>query len=259
MGTHLHSEVESPQECAERASAAVGVDITEVDGADVSDIEFIIESVWGPEQNAPANLLRGLAHAGNVLLVAHAADGHPQGFTMGYLGWADGLHLHSHMTAVLPDRIAGGIGYALKLRQRWVCISRGVTEIRWTYDPMIARNAHFNLVKLGAEVRQFLPDFYPGMRDRINSGDRPDRFEVSWRLDSPRVTAALAGVRMPLAPAIVPIPDDFEALRQQDLAAASAVREEAGRRFADHIARGELPEWGVGGYAFNPRPTGEAR
>ncbi len=255
MVTHLNAEIESPQACAERASAAAGVQITEVDGTNVSDIEFIIESVWGPEQNAPANLLRGLAHAGNVLLVAHSPDGSPQGFTMGYLGWADGLHLHSHMTAVIPDRIAAGIGYALKLQQRWVCMSHGVSEIRWTYDPMIARNAHFNLVKLGAEVRQFLPDFYPGMRDRINSGDRPDRFEVSWRLDSPRVIAALSGVRAPLTLATVPIPDDFEALRRRDLAAASAAREEVGRRFTHYFAQGELPEWGVGGYVFHPRSS----
>lgn len=243
-------EADSPHAIAEQASAAAGVSIAELDGSDVSDIEFIIESVWGPEQNAPSNLLRGLAHAGNVLLVAHAGDGRPLGFTMGYLGWADGLHLHSHMTAVIPDRMTAGVGYALKLWQRRVCLDHGVDEIRWTYDPMIARNAYFNLVKLGATVREFHPDFYPGMRDRINAGDRPDRFEVSWQLDSPRVVAALGGVRLPLPVADVPIPEDFEALRGRDLAAASAVREEAGRLIADRMARGERPVWGVGGYAF---------
>ncbi len=65
----------------------------------------------------------------------------PVGATLGFLGWSGGLHLHSHMNAVDPAARGRGIGVALKLRQRAVCLAHGVDEMRWTYDPLIRRNA----------------------------------------------------------------------------------------------------------------------
>ena len=90
------------------------------------------------------------------------------------------------MNAVDPAARGRGIGVALKLRQRAVCLAHGVTEMRWTYDPLIRRNARLNLVRLGAEVVAFLPDFYGELGDAITGADRSDRFEVRWRLDAPR-------------------------------------------------------------------------
>ena len=66
---------------------------------------------------------------------------------IGYvLGWAgvdpdDGLHLHSHMLAALPDRRHRGVGYALKLAQRAQALDQGIDLVRWTFDPLVARNA----------------------------------------------------------------------------------------------------------------------
>jgi predicted GNAT superfamily acetyltransferase len=116
----------------------------------------------------------------------------PIGATLGFLGWTGGLHLHSHMNAVDPAARGRGIGVALKLRQRAVCLAHGVTEMRWTYDPLIRRNAYLNLVRLGAEVVAFHPDFYGRLDDAITGADHSDRFEVRWRLDSPRTARAIA-------------------------------------------------------------------
>ena len=98
----------------------------------------------------------------------------PSAPLLGFLGWHDGLHLHSHMNAVDPAARGRGIGLALKLRQRALCLEHGVAEVRWTYDPLIRRNARMNLVRLGAEVIAFHPDFYGASRRR-HHGHRPQR------------------------------------------------------------------------------------
>lgn len=237
-------------EQASQASTRAGVEVASLDGSEVGSVERIIAAVWGPQLTVPSSLLRGLAHAGNVLLVAHSRAGDPIGFSLGYLGWADGFHLHSHMTAVVPGKQSAGVGYALKLWQRFVCLSNSIDEIRWTYDPMIARNAYFNLVKLGAQVRAFLPDFYAGMNDRINAGDHADRFEVSWRLASPRVDAALQGREAQMTLAEVEIPDDFEGMRTADLQAAIKARMRFREQIAERMQPDSMPEWGRGGYVF---------
>ena len=235
---------------AHQASGRAAIEIVNLDGSDVRDVERIIAMVWGPQQNAPSNLLRGLAHAGNVLLLARTPNGEPIGFSLGYLGWSEGVHLHSHMTAVVPGKQSSGVGYALKLWQRSVCLSNAIDEIRWTYDPMIARNAYFNLVKLGAEVRSFLPDFYTAMTDKINAGDHADRFEVSWKLTSRRVNDALEQRPIKLQSADVLIPGDFEAMRSTDLQAAVAERMRVRELILTRMQSGEIPDWGTGGYAF---------
>jgi predicted GNAT superfamily acetyltransferase len=102
------------------------------------------------------------------------------------------------------------VGYALKLHQRAWALERGIREIRWTYDPLVRRNAHFNLNKLGAEAAEYLPNFYGPIDDAINRSDDSDRILVTWRLDSPGVATPGSGQ---------PLPDDASAA----LAAGAAV------------------------------------
>jgi len=202
---------------------------------------------WGVGRGPDRSMLQALDHAGNTLLVAvpavQAGPAVPAGggtttpalgALLGFLGWDDGLHVHSHMNAVDPAARGRGIGLALKLRQRAICLEHGVTEVRWTYDPLIRRNARMNLVRLGAEVIAFHPDFYGRLDDAITGADRSDRFEVSWRLDSPRTRHAIAGVPQPTwssrgGLALVP---DFEGLRTDDPAAAARLRAQSRDAFA---------------------------
>jgi predicted GNAT superfamily acetyltransferase len=115
------------------------------------------------------------------------------GAAVGFFGRDEhGPHLHSHLAGVERGGLGQGVGRALKLHQRAWTLARDVGEVHWTYDPLIGRNAYFNLQKLGAEAAEYLPGFYGRMTDGINSGDLTDRILVVWRLADPRV-AALAG------------------------------------------------------------------
>ena len=115
---------------------------------------------------------------------------------MAFLGRERGVdgawrsYLHSHMAAVLPGRPRPGIGTALKLHQRAWALANDLDEIRWTFDPLVRRNAHLNVVRLGVDVAAYLPDFYGEMDDEVNAGDRSDRMIAAWRLTTPRAVAA---------------------------------------------------------------------
>lgn len=236
---------------AHRATQRAGVKVQEVRRPDVAAVQQVVREVWGLQQVPQSNLLHALSHAGNPVLAA-VQDGTPVGVAFGFLGWSSGLHLHSHMAAVGRGYQSRGIGYALKSWQRAVCLDHGVMEMRWTYDPLIARNAHFNLVKLGAQVDHFLPDFYGVMDDMVNAGDHSDRFEISWLLNSERVIDALErGGRRPVGGGqVVAIPASFDALRRSDPEAARVVRLATRADFTRLFAAGLQPEWGDAGYLF---------
>jgi predicted GNAT superfamily acetyltransferase len=241
---------------ARKAAADCGIEVVELSGDRVAVGQAIVREAWGPQQVPQGNLLQALSHAGNAVLAAVHGD-HPAGVAFGFLGWHQGLHLHSHMTAVTPGRQSRGVGFALKLWQRATCLEHGVTEMRWTYDPLIARNAYFNLVKLGAQVQGFYPEFYGDMDDTVNSGDRSDRFEVSWLLDAERTIAALerggeSGVGIDGRPVgeLVVIPPDFDALRRADPEAAQEMRLASRSEFSRCFGEGLTPKWGGEGYVF---------
>lgn len=205
------------------------------------------EATWGAGRGPDRGMLQALEHAGNTLLVAEwsnsetvaalppqPAGGAVLGATLGFLGWSGGLHVHSHMNAVDPAARGRGIGVALKLRQRAICLAHGIDEMRWTYDPLIRRNAHLNLVRLGAEVAAFLPDFYGVLGDAISGDDHSDRFEVRWRLDSPRTARALAGRPVPewRAEGGLQLVADYEHVRASDYPLASRLRTASRDAFA---------------------------
>ena len=228
---------------AAAAAADAGVTVRLADPPDMNGVIGLFERTWGEGRSPDRSMLLALDYAGNTVLTA-VADSKQVGATLGFLGWSNGLHLHSHMAAVVPWRRSGGVGYALKLFQRAVCLDHGVSEIRWTFDPLIRRNAHFNLVKLGAEVATFLPDFYGRLDDAITGSDRSDRFEVRWRLDSPRVNRALRGGHPPVwtTSEVLPLGVDFEQLRADDPVAAAELRSTSRALFGENLARGFRPE-----------------
>ncbi|GAA1276782.1 hypothetical protein GCM10009609_44750 [Pseudonocardia aurantiaca] len=238
---------------ADAAARAADVEIRPATLDDIGGVQDVLASVWGPAQRVQANLLMAMAHAGATVASA-VRDGLPVGACVGFLGWKGGMHLHSHMTAVRPGVRASGVGYALKLWQRAVCLGNGIDEIRWTYDPLVRRNAYFNLAKLGARVVDYGPDFYGEMDDIVNAGDRSDRFEVSWALGSPTATAALGGppVTPGAATRFVRLPEDYDRMRREDPAAAGSWRERVRREIAELWDAGMRPVWASGGYAFQP-------
>ena len=112
---------------------------------------------------------------------------------MGFFGAPADEALHSHIAGVAGSVRGRNIGFALKLHQRAWALRRGVSAVAWTYDPLVRRNAYFNLVKLAARPAEYLPNFYGGMHDAINGGDDSDRALVHWVLDDASVVAACVG------------------------------------------------------------------
>ena len=127
----------------------------------------VVTVVWGDPALATPSLLRAYSHYGNPVLGAFDG-GVLVGVSFGFLGCEPEVHLHSHVTCALPERQHDGVGFALKQAQGKWCLERGIRLITWTFDPLIARNAYFNLHKLGATARRLLPNFYGAMLDTIN-------------------------------------------------------------------------------------------
>jgi predicted GNAT superfamily acetyltransferase len=254
-------------EAAEKAGVRLRP-MTSLDDADA--ILRVMGATW--REQMPRETIRALAGSGNVPW--GAVDGDE---VIGYvLGWAavspsDGLHEHSHMLAALPDRRHAGVGYALKLAQRASCLERGIHLVRWTFDPLVARNAHLNINKLGASCDGFHRDYYGAMPDAINAGDRSDRLVVRWSLDAPptappvpdlasRVLSSRGDAGAPRPEAAgdaddrevvaIEVPRDHPALRASDPVLGSAWREVVGEAFDRWLVSGREV------VAFDPDPAG---
>ena len=246
----------SAWDVALKPADAAGVSLVPVHGITGAErVAAIVEALWGAGQ-MPPSLIRAFDYAGTVILGAQAA-GDLVGFVLGFPGLDEGLHMHSHMLGVLSTWQSRGVGYALKLGQRAACLDQGLEEVRWTYDPLVARNAWFNLMKLGVVATGLLRGFYGQMDDEINRGDRSDRFEVRWWLESDRAHRALRGEwpeasagpllldtegdpdtpfpretgAAPEDGAIVRVPLDYHEVRRRDPGLGVAWREASARAF----------------------------
>ena len=212
-------------------------------------------ATWGEHSPVSREMVRALGESGNEPWGAFEGS-ELVGFVLGWAGVDDeGLHVHSHMLAVVPGRRHGGVGFALKAVQRAQALEKGIGVVRWTFDPLVARNAYFNLHKLGAVVDRFGRAFYGEMTDVLNSGDRSDRGVVRWDLaaepgprpgagsggpvvirrdgDRPQIlgSATTDGV-------IVEVPEDHAALRERDLGAAHAWRDVVAQAFDEALGSG---------------------
>lgn len=261
-------EVASPEVLADASDARSGVITRQAAPNEIEAVLARFEATWGEGRGPDHSMIRALEHAGGTVLVAVADDdggsdasttppfarpGELLGAALGFLGWNGGLHLHSHMNAVAPAARGHGIGLALKLRQRAICLAHGVGEVRWTFDPLIRRNARMNLVRLGAEVAAYLPEFYGVLGDEISGRDRSDRFEVRWRLDSPRVRRALDRRPVPAWSGRdgLALVADYERLRVDAPAEARALRAASVAAFTAAAREGLRPELDAAGdYVF---------
>jgi predicted GNAT superfamily acetyltransferase len=133
-------------------------------------------------------------HTGGQVLGAFDGD-LMVGFTKAFAGLRDHTpYLHSHMAAVLPAYRDRHIGRKLKLAQREDALRRGLRRIEWTFDPLETKNAHFNINRLGAIARTYIPNFYGITSSPLHRGLPTDRLLVEWHLDSPRAISAISNL-----------------------------------------------------------------
>jgi predicted GNAT superfamily acetyltransferase len=151
------------------------------------------------------------------------------------------------MLAVRPEARDHGIGRRLKLYQRSLVAELGVTQILWTFDPLVSRNAHLNLNALGARVTDYVPDMYGSdTGSALHKGIGTDRFVVAWEVGAAaalmgrgagsadgRVTARGGGTEV-----VVEIPQDIQQLIVVDPAAARKWRESTRPAFLRLLADG---------------------
>jgi predicted GNAT superfamily acetyltransferase len=157
----------------------------------------------------PATAFVVAANTGGQVLGAFDGE-RLAGFILAVAGIRDGVpYLHSHMTGIHADFRDRGIGRRLKLFQRDEALIRNIRLICWTFDPLEFRNAYFNLNRLGAICRTYLPNFYGVTSSPLHHGLATDRLLAEWLLDSPRVMAAAAGVpvSIPESCGVIDIPE----------------------------------------------------
>ena len=202
------------------------------------------KEIWGEAdiEVEPATLFVVASETGGQVLGAF--DGTRMvGYTLAVVGFVRGtVFLHSHMTGVLAEYRNRSVGRALKLFQRDEALGRGIRLVVWTFDPLETRNAHFNLNRLGAISRKYLPNLYGVTSSPLHRGLPTDRLWAEWQLDSPRVVAAIAGVATEPrdAPARIELPAGLDACRASGINKVAQVQSRI---------RGEFTNWFARGYA----------
>ncbi|MGH9775505.1 MAG: GNAT family N-acetyltransferase [Candidatus Acidiferrales bacterium] len=200
----------------------------------------IEQTTWGKEIVVPSPMFVVAIETGGQVLAAF--DGQKiAGFTMAIAG-IHGLtpFLHSHMTAVLPEYRDRGIGRALKIEQRRDALARGIRLVEWTFDPLELKNAHFNLERLGAVARRYIPNCYGITESPLHAGLPTDRLLAEWWLDSPRVETVLAGPHEDAdkSTARIAIPAAIAKIKETDRARATEIQDRVRKEFELWFSRG---------------------
>jgi predicted GNAT superfamily acetyltransferase len=199
------------------------------------------KQVWGYAEidTVPDQMFIVARESGGQVLFAFDQE-KPIGFALAFAAIDEGMiYLHSHMVGVVPGYQNRGVGRLLKLAQRDDAIARGINLIEWTFDPLQLRNAHFNLVRLGAVVRRYIPNFYGRTSSPLHAGLPTDRLVAEWWIQSTRVADILSGKSVTSAPngVRVSLPSTIREICVADAQEAERiqkrVREEFEHRFAE--------------------------
>jgi chorismate synthase len=224
--------------------------------AEYEECVRIERETWGGQftEAVPTTILRIAQEVGGVTAAAFGPDGAMLGFVFGITGIRDGELSHwSDMLAVRVGARDMGLGKRLKAYQRDLLLRIGVKTMYWTYDPLVARNAHLNLEQLGARAVEYRINFYGEDTGSVmHAALGTDRFIVRWRLDPGAEPPIQTGAwnDTPLINGTVPdplpdsrrvriaIPDDIFAVLDVDRAAANGWRATTRQLFTTYLGRG---------------------
>jgi predicted GNAT superfamily acetyltransferase len=248
-----------------------GITIRRVETTDEYDACVRMQhAIWGSDftEIVPATMLRVTQKIGGVTAGAFDGNGRLLGFVFGMMGMIDGRLVHwSDLLAVHPDARNKGLGRRLKLYQRELLLPLGVETMFWTYDPLVAKNAYLNIVRLGARPAEYVVDMYGAdTHSALHGGIGTDRFVVAWKLTAaaganagpapaddartdgaPTVNplehdgtpSAAAPARLPDADVVrIEVPADIEDVIARDIRIASRLRQETRRAFTHYMQNG---------------------
>lgn len=226
--------------------------------ADRAQCVELQELTWGRgfTEKVPAAMLLVAQKTGGVTAGAFNDTGTMLGYVFGVTGVKNGKLIHwSDMLAVRPEAQGLHLGEQLKEYQRDKCRAMGIETMYWTYDPLVARNAHINLNRMRARVDEFVIAMYGEETNSPLQGDMPtDRFVIAWAIDPARVSVPLDALpdALPLAvgedaregelvdaPNVgVRVPRDITALAAADIATARRWRFATRRAFSHYLSLG---------------------
>ena len=202
------------------------------------ELAQVLSAVWGGAEPIPPDVIIAIMHAGGYAsLASQIIDGKMQ-FVGGSLAIV-GNHqrkLHSHVTGVIDAATNSGVGRALKEHQWLWAKENNFSAISWTFDPLVRRNAHFNLIVLGAKVVKYCQNYYGEINDTINAGDQTDRLVVDRQVEGFAVAPSGSIYVAQDGDLIIATPPDIVSLRNTDRATATRLRLEQRASFESAFA-----------------------
>lgn len=216
--------------------------------ADLHRVPRFEQGIWHNPDPIPDSVLRVLVdHGGAVWVAAVAKDPDDWvGFAVALAARdSAGWYLHSHMAGVLDAWRSLGVGRHLKARQRQWARQAGYVRIGWTFDPLRARNARFNLEHLGARVVDYHEDYYGVLESSLNHGYPSDRLFVEWPVNPSPPQARSPGELRRIA-----VPKDIGAVLRQAPEQAQQILLEVRQQFQQGLRDG----WSVAGFEWSDTP-----
>jgi predicted GNAT superfamily acetyltransferase len=230
---------------AERTASLTAPEIVIRAPRDVEEMRIGVElqqQVWGYSEieTVPDQMFIVARESGGQVLFAFD-QAKPVGFALAFAAVHDSQpYLHSHMVGVIPRYQNQGVGRLLKFAQRDDAVGRGIGLIEWTFDPLQTKNAHFNLVRLGAIIRRYIPNFYGQTSSPLHAGLPTDRLVAEWWVRSPRVEKVMAGKNpTPTSDAIrISLPSAIREICGTDAREAEIIQARVRRQFEQSFADG---------------------
>ena len=231
------------------------------------------EMTWGKDfsELVPPGILKIVQKVGGIAAGAFDESDELVGFVFGISGVRNHKPAHwSHMLAVVPGHMNAGLGHKLKEYQRRRLLELEIGRMYWTFDPLVARNAHFNINRLGVSIEQYVEDMYgEGDRGKLDSIIGTDRFIADWDLlggnprkpilipDSFETVNSVFGDGRPSpstvrvtddTPILVEIPEDIGDVKLDSPTEAKAWRKNTRNALGTYLGRG----YRVTGFARQP-------
>jgi len=206
------------------------------------DLARVLTEVWGGAEPIPPDVIIAIVHAGGYASLASQIVNGKKQFVGGSLAIV-GNHqrkLHSHVTGVIDATTNTGIGRALKDHQWMWAKENKFSVISWTFDPLVRRNAHFNLIVLGAKVVKYCQNYYGEINDLINAGDKTDRLVVERQVDGLSLAPSGSTCVAKDGDLIIRTPIDIVGLRNSDRNSATRLRIEQRISFESAFANSFL-------------------